>query len=163
MAGFLHAQDAIMAFQDLNKHRQAAGELGQYSKLTESLLDAATGLNDHDHDDIDIPANDIYTQEFMLMAYAQLARADVRKTFSESDEGFTYVNLKMEKRASDRVFQQVFPDPKEADKVRKGWWDGKIKAARKKMEPKNLDISQIGAEWVEFDQVLEFYLELYRQ
>lgn len=156
MAGFLHAASSIFELQDLNKHHAGAGE--GPTKLNERLLDAATGLNDHDFDDVDIPTNDIYTQEFMMMAYSQLSRD--RKTFSESDEGFTYVNLKVERRATERVFAQLFSDEKEKARE-KPEWDNKIKAARRKMETKNLD--QIGADWVEFDLVLDFYLGLYRR
>ena len=51
----------------------AFGQLSEKAhKPNESLLLAAAGLNDHSLEDIEIPATDIYTQEFFFYAYTYL-------------------------------------------------------------------------------------------
>ena len=61
------------------------------SKPAESLLEAAAGINDHNFDDVQIPATDVYTQEFFFYAYSKIT--EERKGQVESKEGFTYIKL----------------------------------------------------------------------
>ena len=63
----------------------------KYYKPTDSMLNAA--VSDNDFGDVDIPFYDIYSQEFFLYAY-QLVILKERKSFKESGEGYTYVNMK---------------------------------------------------------------------
>ena len=57
----------------------------------ESLLDAAAGVNDHQFDDVDIPATDIYTQEFFFYAYSFITKERKPQNLIDSNEGFTYI------------------------------------------------------------------------
>lgn len=54
-------------------------------------MDAAAGVNDLQFEDIDIPATDIYTQEFFFYAYSFITKDRKPQNFIDSNEGFTYI------------------------------------------------------------------------
>jgi len=59
-----------------------------FYKPQNALLNA---VNDHDLQDVIIPYNDIYSQEFYFYAYSFLNKGNDRKSQHESKEGFTYI------------------------------------------------------------------------
>jgi hypothetical protein len=79
MLGFL-----TMETEEVNTNMPA-----HHHKPHDTLLAAASAVDDHDLEDVEIPLTDIYTQEFFLYAYSFLSRD--RKGYYESTEGLTYI------------------------------------------------------------------------
>jgi len=80
-------------FKNLNQWAELPEHM---AKPNESLLEAAAGVNDHNYEDVQIPATDIYTQEFFFYAYSKILQD--RKGVYESKEGFTYIKQQIEQR-----------------------------------------------------------------
>jgi hypothetical protein len=71
MLGFLHVKSTYSFVKDLMNRVTAAAPNNTFPP-NQSLLDAVAGLNDQSFEDVEIPANDIYTQEFYFYAYSYL-------------------------------------------------------------------------------------------
>ena len=65
-----------------------------YFKPDQTLLEA--GINNLDFSDVEIPINDIYSQEFFFYAYSFITKD--RIGFKESKEGYTYIKQQYEAR-----------------------------------------------------------------
>jgi hypothetical protein len=91
MLGFLHVESSYSYVKDHMNRVTAAAPNNTFTP-NQSLLDAVSGLNDQHFEDVEIPATDIYTQEFFFYAYS-LIQNEARKSFQESVEGFTYVKM----------------------------------------------------------------------
>ena len=103
-------------------------------------------------DEVDIPYNDIYTQDYFLFAYSKLS--EYRKGFLDSKEGYTYLQQGTEERISSNVltFLNVQRDmPK---------FRMKITRIVKAMKENNLDDHDTG--YVDVDLLLQMYLEEFR-
>jgi hypothetical protein len=77
-------------------------------KPNETILEAASGLNDLNLEDIEIPACDIYTQEFFFYAYSMLTKD--RRAIQESSEGYTYIKRQREQSYSKLVLKYLHHD-----------------------------------------------------
>lgn len=76
--------------------------------MNERLLETAAGVNNGDHGDIDIPPNDIYSQEFFFYAYSMISREN--KAFHESVEGFTYIKQRNAEILSKKILDYLHGD-----------------------------------------------------
>ena len=64
-------------------------------------------LNDGKYDELELPQNDIYAQEFFLHCYSLISKE--RRNFQESSEGYTYMQLKTEERTSNKLLSFLQP------------------------------------------------------
>ena len=104
LVGFLHTDESHVVLRDYNKNLyvgtlfiQLANTTGaSYRGEYHSALDAASGVNDFNFDEAEIPDTDIYTQDFFFYGYSFLSKES--KGFIESTEGYTYVKSTTERR-----------------------------------------------------------------
>ena len=60
----------------------------------------------HRHSEIDIPINDIFTQDFFFACYSKLSSES--NSFTNSKEGFTYMNKSVADRAAKFLLEKNF-------------------------------------------------------
>lgn len=151
MLGFLHTKESMSMFWEYNKVL-ATGE--GYSRQVESLLDAAAGVNDGTFEDVQIPAHDIFTQDFFFYAYSVVAKDS--RSFMDSPQGYTYVKQLTEQRQTLKVMGFLYGDlPRDSEK-----WTKKIKSQITKVRENKLDENE--TDFIDVDLVLSYYLEEYR-
>lgn len=119
---------------------------------SESLLQH--GIDDHQLDDLEIPKNDIYSQEFFLYAYSMLTKDP--KNFVESEEGSTYLRAQIEERMQQKIFGFLY-ELKEA----------KMKAWKETLLNKRKGIQLSKGEdhetaFYDFDMIMGNYMEEFR-
>ena len=88
MVGFLHVSSSVIQVGDALRDDGSIIKDNFYIP-NEQVIKAKEGLNDQQLEDIEIPATDIYFQEYFFYAYSFLTNE--RKGFVESKEGFTYI------------------------------------------------------------------------
>ena len=133
--------------------KQYAQMLGFLAKM--DAVSVASGVVDHDLDDVEIPGTDIYLQEFFMYAYSFITKD--RKHFFESTEGKTYIKQQSEARQSKKVHDLIYGDlAKDIE-----YWQKRITANLHKIKVNELDDAE--TEFIELDLVLDFYLEDYRK
>lgn len=143
MAGFLECKETTDFYEDLNQH------------LVNKNNDVIDGLNDNNYDDFEIPANDIYCQEFFFFGYSHLSKE--RKNFFESHEGFTYIKCNSEYKQTQKVMQYLYNElPRDVEK-----WAKRIKSRVKKIKVNKLDDNE--TDFIDVDLVLSYYMEEYRE
>jgi hypothetical protein len=70
MLGFLHVESTYIYIKELMTKVKAAPS--NTFPPNQSLLDAVSGVNDQQFEDVEIPSCDIYLQEFFFYAYSYL-------------------------------------------------------------------------------------------
>ena len=105
-------------------------------------------INDGKMDELDIPANDIFNQEFFLHCYSLVTKE--KKNFQESKEGFTYMMQKTEERASAKLLTFVLP----TDMTK---WNMTVKRIIKKIKKDPAD--DYDTEYIDVDALLKMYIE----
>ena len=108
----------------------------------------------HRQNEIDIPLNDIYTQDYFLFCYSKLIL--VSKTQTNSKEGFTYLQSSTEDRTSSSLLM-TFLDLKGID-----YQKFKAKVHQKIIKHKNDDLDDIETDYIDIDELLKLYLDEFR-
>ena len=105
-------------------------------------------LNDGKIDELEIPQNDIFTQEWFLHCYSLVTKD--RRQFQDSKEGFTYMMQKAEERASAKLLTFVLP----TDMTK---WNMTVKRIVKKIKKDPSD--DFDTEYVDVDALLKMYTD----
>ena len=95
MAGFLHCKSSVPKMKEILRGGGHAIK-DSFCLPSEQVIQMKAGVSDMYLDDIEIPASDIYFQEFFFYAYSFLTKE--RKGFVESKEGYTYLKVFTEHR-----------------------------------------------------------------
>jgi hypothetical protein len=135
MLGFLHMSESFRS-----PHRNPSD-----SHLPPRLNDGCFAENEE-------PPMDIYTVEFLLQTFSLLRQH--RKKLLESKEGYTYIPLFIEERTSPKVLPFIAP----ADLA--STWIPKVGKLAKRIKTTALDETDV--DYIDFDLLLTFYLEEYR-
>lgn len=106
IVGFLHSAESYKQYVDVNtgiyKGKNA------YSKMNETILKAAGGVNDFNIHELEIPFTDIYLQDFFFYCYSFFSKES--RTFVDSDEGFCYVKQRVESMHSKTILNILHGD-----------------------------------------------------
>ena len=116
-------------------------------------------MNDHELDELDIPATDIFTQEFFFYSYSMLSRE--KKYFTESKEGFTYVKYFNCNKSTDKILSYLYGRTFSDKANEKGAWDSRVKANIKKEKANKLDAHE--TDFVDLDLMISFLIDEYRK
>lgn len=109
-------------------------------------------LNDGRFDELELPGNDIYLQEFFLTCYSTLFKE--KRNFQESKEGFTYMLQKVEERFTSKLLPFVLP----TDLTK---WNLLVKRTIKKIKRDPGD--EYDTEYVDVDTLLSMYIDEFRK
>jgi hypothetical protein len=123
-----------------------------YYQPSNDLLNA---VDDHDFDELVIPYNDIYSQEYYFYAYSFLNKD--RKAQYESKEGYTYIKQTNEHRMSTKALNFLYGDQAKDMTA----WQKRIKANIFKYR-ENVHSEQ-DTDYIELDLVLQFLMEDYHK
>ena len=133
LCGFLQADESFMRKSGTSETRPPAR------------------LNDGRFDELEIPGNDIFVQEFYLHCYSLLTKE--KRNFQDSKEGFTYMMQKSEERASNKILTFVLP----TDMTK---WNMTVKRIIKKIKKDPSD--DYDTEYVDVDTLLNMYIEWFK-
>lgn len=117
LVGFLHSAESYKQYVEINQSMFKGQNI--YTKINETILKAASGVNDFNIKDVEIPLNDIYLQDFFFYCFSFYAKES--KQFVDSDEGFTYVKLRAEIMHSRNILNTLHGDTGSGMKYPESW------------------------------------------